>query len=271
MQVKDHFLTQEIFEVKQIQEGIKQTLPQPKDLVQYYDSTAYISHHQDSLNLKILVYKLFQKLNLRYKKSILDSVVTTGNKILDYGCGVGDFIAYLQPQYQVLGYEPSLIARETAEKKVGYKHIIHNLNEVKDDSLDAVSLWHVFEHLAEPENFLQEIYTKLKSCGILIIAVPNYKSYDAQYYKSYWAAYDVPRHLFHYAPSGIKSLLDSSHWNLKKSKPLYFDAFYISMLSEKYRKNSFSALKGSFVGAISNFKALKTGYFSSMIYIIEKI
>ena len=117
---------------------------------------------------------------------------------------------------------------------------------------------------------LQIFYNKLKTKGLLIIAVPNHTSYDAEYYKEFWAAYDVPRHVYHFSKSGMEKLFNSEKWEMKKIKPLLLDSYYISILSEKYKKNPLFWLRGGIVGAISNFKASKTGEFSSLIYIIEK-
>ena len=148
--------------------------------------------------------------------------------------------------------------------------IIHDLNHVENESLDAITLWHVLEHIENQEDTLNLFYSKLKTNGLLIIAVPNHTSYDAQRYKEYWAAYDVPRHLYHFSKSGMQKLMNNAKWKIKYIKPLLLDSFYISMLSEKYKKSPLFWLKGFIYGAISNFKALKNDEFSSLIYIIEK-
>lgn len=271
MKIKDLFLTQEEFEVKEISEGILKTFPVPENLSKYYESKDYISHHQEDKSLKTKIYKFFQQFNLKYKKSILDTEVKTGNKILDYGCGAGEFLNFIKSSYEVYGIEPNESASNAAKQKTGEANIKNNLSEIEDYSLDAMTLWHVFEHIDNYEEFLEEVYKKIKPKGKLIIAVPNYKSHDAEYYKEYWAAYDVPRHIFHFSKEGIKSIFNNERWSLKKINPLLLDSYYISIISEKYKKNSFSWLKGGIRGAISNRKALKNGDFSSLIYIIEKI
>ncbi|WJJ98747.1 class I SAM-dependent methyltransferase [Elizabethkingia anophelis] len=270
MKIKDLFLTQEEFEVKEISKGILKTFPVPENLSKYYESKDYISHHQEDKSLKTKIYKFFQQFNLKYKKSILDAEVKTGNKILDYGCGAGEFLNFIKTSYEIYGIEPNESARNAAKQKTGEANIKNSLSEIEDYSLDAMTLWHVFEHIDNYEGFLEEVYKKIKPKGKLIIAVPNYKSHDAEYYKEYWAAYDVPRHIFHFSKEGIKSIFNNRRWTLKKIIPLLLDSYYISIISEKYKKNSFPWLKGGIRGAISNNKASKTGDFSSLIYIIEK-
>lgn len=271
MQITDHFLTKEVFSLKETDTaGIFKTTPLPKNLDQYYESDSYISHHQDSGSLKEKLYKFLQSFNLKYKKDILHSTFSKNAKILDYGCGAGQFLKYIEDDFITFGYEPNPSAKSSAEKKLKKTKIIGDLNDIKNGGLDAITLWHVFEHIENQEEILSLFHLKLNSKGVLIIAVPNPTSYDAIHYKEYWAAYDVPRHIFHFTKKGMENLMDTPNWNLKKVKPLLLDSFYISVLSEKYQKNALSWLKGFFYGAISNIKASKTGEFSSLIYIIEK-
>lgn len=273
MEIKDHFLTQELFEIKETEiKGVFKTTPIPADITKYYDSKDYISHHQDSGSLKEKFYKYLQGFNLKYKKNILSKFIQTGPKILDYGCGAGEFLKYIETDFQTLGFEPNASARNSALQKLTKTKIIDDLNLVENESLDAITLWHVFEHVENQDEILNLFHQKLKEGGILIIAVPNPDSFDAKHYGKFWAAYDVPRHIFHFTKSGMENLIKakSENWNLKKIRPLLLDSFYISMLSEKYKKSSLFWVKGFIFGAISNFKASKNYEFSSLIYIIEK-
>ncbi len=271
MNIKDHFLTQEDFQlVKTNIDGILKTSPLPADLGKYYQSTDYISHHQDSGSLKEKIYKLFQKLNLTYKRNILNAELGVGTKILDYGCGAGEFVHFIESEFQTYAYEPSKDARKYAEQKNKNTIFINSLEEIENESLDAITLWHVFEHIENREEILSLFYSKLKQNGCLIIAVPNHTSYDAKKYKNFWAAYDVPRHIWHYSKNGMQKYFNTENWKLNKIKPLLLDSYYISILSEKYKKSPLFLVKGAIFGAISNFKAVKTGEFSSLIYIIEK-
>lgn len=273
MKIKDHFLSQETFEIKETEiSGVFKTFPIPTNLSSYYDSKNYISHHQDSGGLKEKLYKYLQSFNLNYKRNILNKNLQTGIKILDYGCGAGEFLKFIEKDYDTVGLEPNEAARNAAIKKLNKTKIISDLETIQDESLDAITLWHVFEHIENQDESLNQFYKKLKHGGILIIAVPNPDSFDAKHYGNFWAAYDVPRHIFHFTKTGMENLFKSKKeiWNLKKIKPLLLDSYYIAMLSEKYKKSSLFWLKGFIFGAVSNFKASKNYEFSSLIYIIEK-
>ncbi len=271
MKIKDNFLSGESFDVIQTEiEGVYKTTPVPSNLAPYYESKNYISHHQDSGSLKEKVYKFLQKINLNYKRNIVAAEVPAHGKLLDYGCGAGEFIKYIQQDYSVLGFEPNEAARGAAISKIGHESIISDLSLLPNQSLDGITLWHVFEHIENQKEILELFEKKLRPEGVLIIAVPNPGSYDAKTYKEHWAAWDVPRHLFHFTQSGMRKLMEQQNWNVQKVKPLLLDSFYISMLSEKYKKSPLFWLKGALNGAISNFKASKNGEFSSLIYIIRK-
>ncbi len=271
MKVKDYFLTQENFEILPTDiDGILKTSPIPENISQYYESENYISHHQDSGSLKEKIYKFLQVFNLNYKRNTLAKEAGVHLRILDYGCGAGEFLKFIETEYTTYGYEPNKDAVETARKKTQKTKFVDSLDQIEDGSLDIITLWHVFEHIEDRDNILRIFHRKLSKEGTLIIAVPNHTSYDAKKYHSYWAAYDVPRHIWHYSVTGMKKLMNTENWKLRKVKPLLLDSFYISMLSEKYKKSPLFWIKGFIFGAISNFKGLKSGEFSSMVYIIDK-
>lgn len=271
MKIKDHFLTGESFTVMPTEiDGVLKTVPVPTDIAPYYASEEYISHHQDSGSLKEKVYKLLQKINLNYKRNIVAAEVPLKGKLLDYGCGAGEFIKFIREDFSVLGFEPNAAARQAAILKNGEQSVISDLSAIAEESLDVITLWHVFEHIENQKEMLQQFYNKLQPEGILIIAVPNPASFDANHYKEFWAAWDVPRHLFHFTQQGMRKLMDSQNWKVQKVKPLLLDSFYISLLSEKYRKAPLFWAKGALIGAMSNFKASKNGEFSSLVYIIRK-
>ncbi|WP_370899066.1 class I SAM-dependent methyltransferase [Chryseobacterium gossypii] len=272
MKVKDHFLSQEIFEIKETEtKGVYKTSPVPEHISKYYESEEYISHHQDSGSVKEKIYKFLQSFNLRYKKTILIDRIKKGARVLDYGCGAGEFVKYIENDFETFGFEPDADARTAAQNKISKARIINDLNSIEDGSLDAITLWHVFEHIENQDEILNLFHRKLKEKGLLIIAVPNPTSYDARYYKEYWAAYDVPRHIYHFSKKGMENLISKkAGWKMRKIKPLILDSYYISMLSEKYKKSSLFWLKAMVQGTISNVKALFSSEFSSLIYIIEK-
>lgn len=273
MKIKDHFLSQEIFNIEETSiKGVLKTSPIPQDIGKYYESKDYISHHQDSGSIKEKIYKFLQGFNLKYKKENLEKAIS--NKpisVLDYGCGAGEFVKFISDDFLTFGYEPNEKARHFAQQKSPKTKFISSLDEIDNNSLDAITLWHAFEHIENQQEILELFKMKLKDDGKLIIAVPNYKSYDAQYYQEFWAAYDVPRHIFHFSQEGMYELMKQNHLRVEQVAPLLLDSFYISMLSEKYKKNPFFWLFGGIHGAISNFKAVKTGEFSSLIYIVRKI
>ncbi|ASK31241.1 methyltransferase type 11 [Chryseobacterium sp. T16E-39] len=272
MKIKDHFLTQEIFEIEETEtKGVFKTSPIPSNISRYYESEEYISHHQDSGSLKEKLYKFLQSFNLQYKKTILIDRLQKNSKVLDYGCGAGEFVKFIEKDFQTFGFEPDPDARKAAENKVTSATILDHISVIENKSLDAITLWHVFEHIENQSEMLEIFHNKLKEKGLLIIAVPNPTSYDAKHYKEYWAAYDVPRHIFHFSKKGMENLISKNpDWKLRKIKPLVLDSYYISMLSEKYKKSPLFWLKAVIHGTISNIKALFSNEFSSLIYIIEK-
>ncbi|MFC6266774.1 class I SAM-dependent methyltransferase [Frigoriflavimonas asaccharolytica] len=271
MKIVDHLLTKESFVIVPTEiEGILKTSPVPQNIGKYYESDDYISHNQDEASFKQKIYKIAQYFNLNYKRNIIAAETFSGAKVLDYGCGAGEFIKYIQNDFETFGYEPDEDARNIARNKASKTKIISDINLLEDSSLDVITLWHVFEHVENQKEMMQLFHQKLNKDGVLIIAVPNHTSYDAKYYKEFWAAYDVPRHIFHFSKNGMLKLFNNEIWKLNKIKPLLLDSFYISILSEKYKKNPLFWLKGTFLGAISNFKAIKNNEYSSLVYIIEK-
>lgn len=279
MKVKDHFFSQEEFELRKTNiSGILKTYPIPKDINKYYESKKYISHNQDNKNFKEKIYKILQKFNLKYKSKILKKALNynkytlpSSKIVLDYGCGSGDFIKFISNDYITLGFEPNKNAKNISQQKNKKTIFINNLKEIENQSLDSITLWHAFEHIENIREILYIFHSKLKPEGKLIIAVPNHTSYDAKHYKEFWAAYDIPRHIWHFSKKGMIKLINSKSWKIEQIKPLLLDSFYISILSEKYKKNILFLFYGLLHGAISNIKARKTGEFSSLIYIIKKI
>lgn len=274
LKAKDHSVTGEEFELIQNAEyGFLETSPQPSSekLPDYYKSEDYISHTDSQRNLFEKVYHLVRSISLKKKLKLINSFSSESKKLLDVGCGTGDFLQTAsENNWTVSGIEPNKQARKFANEKTNDSVFeIEQLLKYEESSFDVITLWHVLEHLPNLENHLKVFKKLLKSNGTLIIAVPNYKSYDAKYYKQFWAAYDVPRHLWHFNKTSISKLVSKQHMKVIKVKPMWFDAFYVSMLSEKYKFGKMNPFKGLFNGLLSNLKSIKTKEASSLIYIIK--
>jgi SAM-dependent methyltransferase len=189
---------------------------------------------------------------------------------LDIGAGTGDFLlAAKNRDWVTTGVEPSYDARMRAgEKRV---NLLPSMEVLPREKYSVVTLWHVLEHLPDLENQILKLREHLEDEGVLVIAVPNFKSYDAEHYKEFWAAYDVPRHLWHFSREGIERLFAKYEMEVVKTKPMWFDAFYVSLLSEKYKTGKQNFLRGFFTGFISNLKASLTLQYSSIIYVIKNV
>ncbi|OYU84131.1 MAG: methyltransferase [Flavobacterium sp. BFFFF2] len=246
------------------------TVPQPSSdtLSSYYQSEDYISHTDHARTLIEKLYQFVKRYTLKQKAKLLVNNNIRGT-VLDVGAGTGDFLNVInQFGFQGIGFEPGEKPRNKAiEKGI---HLIDDLQVIEKDSVDAITLWHVLEHIPDYEDQLKVFQAILKPGGFLIIAVPNFKSFDAQHYKQYWAAYDVPRHLWHFSEPSIKRLARENGLMWESTKPMWFDSFYVSMLSEKYQSGSGNVIKAFFVGLFSNIKALFSSEYSSKIYLLKK-
>ena len=193
--------------------------------------------------------------------------------LLDLGAGTGAFVQFMHlAGWKAIGMEPDDGARERARKMNGVDLLpVSEFMNQRKESFDAITLWHVLEHVHDLHGYLDQLKLLLRPNGKIFIAVPNYLSYDADYYKKYWAAYDVPRHLYHFSPDAMKALLRKHDLRLLQTKPMWFDAFYISLLSEKYKGGSAQWMKGLYRGFLSNVQALfKNERSSSLIYVVGK-
>ncbi len=274
LKVKDHSVSGEIFQLIENKEyGFLETIPKPaaQDLPNYYESEDYISHTDAKRNLFEKVYHVVRKISLKKKLKLINSCQAESKTLLDVGCGTGDFFqAAQQNNWQVTGIEPNEQARSIANKK--NKDSVFDVDKflkLEPKSFDVITLWHVLEHLPNLEDDIAIFKKLLKPSGTLIIAVPNYKSYDAQYYKEFWAAYDVPRHLWHFNKASMSKLVNKVSLELVKIKPMYFDAFYVSLLSEKYKHGKMKFFNAIRVATLSNLFSIKTKQVSSLIYVIK--
>ena len=273
----DHTVSKMPFEIWQCSDcslRFTQNVPNRNAIGRYYQSENYISHTDTKEGIVNRLYQVVRTYTLRSKRSTVAAFtkVKTGN-LLDIGAGTGAFASYMQRSgWKVSGLEPDNQARQKASEL----HSIEledssRLFELKENHFDAITLWHVIEHVHSLHEYLDQLKRVLKPAGYIFIAVPNYTSYDANTYNEFWAAYDTPRHLYHFSPVAMKRLLESHGLQLRSIQPMWFDSFYVSLLSEKYKTGRSNLVKGFWNGALSNIKALSNKEkASSLIYIISK-
>lgn len=273
--LKDFFYTEETFTIQQCAHcGLRITNPRPdeKALGAYYKTENYLSHSDRNKTLFDKIYHFIRKYNLSYKRKLIEKFHTSG-RIMDIGCGTGAFLGQFDTSRWIRqGFEPDAEAREIAKTTHGIEvNDTTVLNNMVGTKAEVITLWHVLEHISTINEQLAKIKSLLTEDGILVIAVPMSNSYDANYYGKYWAAYDAPRHLYHFTKDTIQQLLSKHGFTLVDKYPMRFDAFYISLLSEKYKKNCFPFFRALSKGIWSNLTATtEKGTYSSMIFVFRQ-
>ena len=269
--VKDFSVSGESFSLLLNEEyQILKTHPQPTldKLGSYYEFEDYISHTDGKRTLFEKMYHFIKRKAIRDKVKLINSYQPLKGRILDIGAGTGDFLLECKNQnWEILGIEPNDKAKGIAVGK-GIK-FGDTIEKLESNSFDVITMWHVLEHVPDVEHQVAELKRLLKPSGTIIIAVPNFKSYDANHYKEFWAAYDVPRHLWHFSKTAIEKLFDKQNMNLEDIKPMWFDSFYVSLLSEKYKSGKMNFISGFFIGLISNVSGFFKKEFSSHIYVLK--
>lgn len=269
--VKDFSVSGESFSLLLNEEyQILKTHPQPTldKLGSYYEFEDYISHTDGKRTMFEKMYHFIKRKAIRDKVKLINSYQPLKGRILDIGAGTGDFLLECKNQnWEILGIEPNDKAKGIAVGK-GIK-FGDTIEKLESNSFDVITMWHVLEHVPDVEHQVAELKRLLKPSGTIIIAVPNFKSYDAKYYKEFWAAYDVPRHLWHFSKTAIEKLFDKQNMNLEDIKPMWFDSFYVSLLSEKYKSGKMNFISGFFIGLISNVSGFFKKEFSSHIYVLK--
>jgi 2-polyprenyl-3-methyl-5-hydroxy-6-metoxy-1,4-benzoquinol methylase len=272
--LKDEFLSKEDFHICEcLNCGLSYTMPRPnkEKIGEYYKSEEYYSHQENKKGFIPRLYESVKKVNLKHKYNLATQGLNVG-KMLDIGCGVGDFLHTAEEHgWTCTGVEPSEDAKAIAKTKTKANIInSEDMEKIPDATFDLITMWHVLEHVDDLKWQIEQLHRLTKTKGRIVIAVPNYKSYDAQYYKELWAAYDVPRHLSHFNKNVLTKIFKSKNLELVRTDKLIWDAYYISYMSEQYKQHKFPLLKGAFRGCISNCKARHTKEWSSMVYIFEK-
>ncbi len=277
LSVKDHTVSGETFVIAECNSctlRFTQDVPDAVSILPYYKSEDYISHTNTSKGLVNSIYKIIRKRTLVKKRNLVEK--STGIKkgsLLDVGSGTGAFVNEMKKKgWKAMGLEPDSDARSVAEEL--YNLDLKDVKEfyhLQSSSFDAITLWHVLEHVHDLASYVQQLKILLKDNGKIFIAVPNYTSLDAEIYKEHWAAYDVPRHLYHFSPQSILSLMEKNDLKIIQYKPMWYDGFYISLLSSKYKYGKSKWVSALWNGFRSNVRAMSNvKNCSSVIYVVSK-
>lgn len=273
----DHFATGEKFGVHECCDChfvFTQGVPDEKEIGRYYESPSYISHSNTDKGVTNKLYHLVRRIMLRRKTRLVERLTQQqSGKLLDYGAGTGYFARAMAGRgWDVTAIEKSDKARELAKEEFGFEMLpVEALAGIEDKSLDAVTMWHVMEHIQNLDKMWSELYRILNDNGTAVIAVPNCTSYDAERYREHWAAYDVPRHLWHFTPATMTQWGEKHGFRLERQCTMPFDGFYISMLSEKNKGSRLHTIKGfwnGFKGWLAQTKRRSAS--SSLIYVFKK-
>ncbi|PCI32590.1 MAG: methyltransferase [Flavobacteriaceae bacterium] len=280
LKCKDNTVSNEEFElVFHDQYDMLITRPQPKKdkLGGYYKSENYISHTDSNKTLIDKVYQLVKKHTIKGKVNSINKYKRGGKQLLDIGCGTGEFLLSCKNDgWNVIGVEPNPDANALTVAKIGDENsIFKSLDDVislhSNTKFDVITMWHVLEHVPNLEETVKNLSNLLTKNGVLLVAVPNFRSFDAVYYGEYWAAFDVPRHLWHFSRAAITDLFIKEGLKLSETRPMWFDSFYVSMLSETYKRGKSSFIRAFLIGFYSNCKGFFSNEVSSHIYFLKKV
>lgn len=271
LECKDYTVSNESFTLyKDNEYDMLVTSPKPdsENLGKYYESNDYISHTDSRRSFVDKLYQIVKKYALVRKVKLINRLNDGPGTLLDIGAGTGDFLIEADKgKWNVKGVEPSDQAKSLASEK-GIT-LLPDTKGLPSNTFDVITMWHVLEHVPDLTEQINELKRLVKKGGYIIVAVPNYRSYDAYYYNSFWAGYDVPRHLWHFSKEAIKALFEKNEIHLEKIKPLVFDSFYVSLLSEKYKNGNMNFIKAFYIGFVSNLKGTVSKEYSSHIYVLK--
>lgn len=269
----DHLVSKQQFSLHQHRDyDLLVTQPQPSttELPNYYQSDDYISHTNSAATTFDKLYQLVKSISLRSKTNLIGKFMTTSDAHLDLGAGTGSLVNSMnQKGYHSTGIEPSDAARAIAHKQ--NIKLLNSLDQLNPNStFHTITLFHVLEHLPNLTQDLSKLSSLLHQNGRLIIAVPNFKSFDAEHYNNHWAAFDVPRHLWHFSRKGISQIASQHNLVIEKTKPMWFDSFYVALLSEQHKTGNKNWIKAFYIGLRSNISAIRSKEYSSIIYVLKK-
>jgi len=254
--------------------GVLKTKPTPEktEIQKYYNFPTYDSYTDSPKTLIAFLYTLVRRVTTKRKLKQIFSRHKSKGALLDVGCGTGVFLSKIKNEgWSATGIEPNHAARNFAQK-TNAQEVYSSKEDLKKTKkkFDVITLWHSLEHVHDLEETIRFLFNTLKVKGSVLVAVPNHRSFDAGHYKEFWAAYDVPRHIWHFSQDSIVNIFKKHGFEIKTKTPMFWDSFYVSILSEKYKEGSFPFLKGIFVGMFSNFLSFFTGESSSITYVFSK-
>lgn len=272
--VTDNTVSKESFVIVECENcSFKFTNPRPDaaSIGNYYESEEYISHNNTKAGIINKAYHVVRSITTKQKVELINRYAPAKGTVLDYGCGTGVFLSACKKDgWDIRGVEPSAKAREIASKETE-EVIATDLAQLEGEKFEIITLWHVLEHIHTLNETMSQLVEMLQEEGTLIIAVPNADSHDAQLYKENWAAYDVPRHLYHFTQATMKRFLKKHKMVLEEVLPMKFDAYYVSMLSEKHKAGKTKMINSVMNGYKSNSYAEKNGNdYSSLIFVARK-
>jgi 2-polyprenyl-3-methyl-5-hydroxy-6-metoxy-1,4-benzoquinol methylase len=276
LRCSDHLLSRDIFDLCKCSDcGFVFTgqYPDEQSIGRYYGSDDYISHDDEAKGFLNRIYQIARHVMLRRKVRMVEKAtgITLG-RILDIGCGTGHFAAAMEQNgWYVTGIEPNIKARNFASGQFGLDVISpEQVPGLPSGSFDCITMWHVLEHFHDPFGYAAEIKRLLKPGGLCLCALPNSNSFDAVHYKEYWAAYDVPRHLWHFTPETFRVFAEKTLFQIIKIKSLPLDVFYISILSERNKGSHFPFIKGVINGTFYAIRSWSDkNKSSSLIYFMK--
>lgn len=275
--VKDYTVSKKHFEIlhcKSCNARFTQNIPDINEIGAYYKSEEYISHTNSGKGIINSLYKAVRVRTLKQKAGLVKKYTgLRSGSLLDVGCGTGSFLKTMQQKgWEVLGLEPDADARNIAFKNNGIRaKPSHELFSLLEHDFNAITLWHVLEHVHPLHEYIVQMRNLLAPGGVIFIAVPNFTSKDARVYGKYWAGYDVPRHLYHFSPKAMEMLLKQHGLKIEKMLPMWFDSFYVDMLSSKYISGKVNYISAGLRGAASNINALgNVKECCSVIYVVKK-
>ena len=272
---QDFLITNEKFKITEDKETrVLKTTPTPKeeDLPSYYSSEAYASHQERANTPVLWAYMRVRKIAMKSKIKLISTFSTKTGALLDFGCGLGGFLSATHAKgWSSYGIEPHQKAK-TKAKKISGREVYSTIGEAQktNKKYDVITLWHSLEHVVGLGKTIRFLYNSTKKEGKVVVAVPNHQSFDAKHYKNFWAAYDTPRHIWHFDQKSITNVFKKQGFFLERKRLMMWDAFYISILSEKNKRSRAIYFKAAVIGVISNFLSLFTGESSSITYVFSK-